>query len=207
MRRVPVVSALCLSLTITIVAGSGPASAATEDNAFAIRGIGGTTCERYVEVKNSDRALYFMYLGWLDGFLTASNKFLRETYDLAPWQSTELLAAAIEAHCKDNPESQVISVVNAMSDEMLATRLVENSAIVAGEVDGTQFRIYEAILRRMQDRLKEDGYYQGSANGTFDRQTRVAIERFQQERGIPITGLPDHLTLFHVLSEEPVETP
>ncbi|MGQ9896010.1 MAG: peptidoglycan-binding protein [Acidobacteriota bacterium] len=50
------------------------------------------------------------------------------------------------------------------------------------------------IVRRAQTELRRERLYFGNITGRLDAETRDAIERFQQERGLPITGRLDRET-------------
>lgn len=191
--------ALAVAAAVGLPLASG-AHAATDDLQFAAKGIGASTCERFLEVKANDRALYYMYLGWIDGYITASNKYIEDTFDLATWQSTELFATAIETQCKNKPDLQVAAIVDSLTGQLVPGRLTEPSEVVSGEVGDTQFRIYAEVLRRMQRTLANEGFYEGTPDGAYGPATRLAVERFQQEKGIPVTGLPDNLTMFHLFA-------
>lgn len=47
---------------------------------------------------------------------------------------------------------------------------------------------YDTHMYEIQSRLKELGYYNGAINGSYDDATVVAIKRFQEDRGIYVTG-------------------
>ena len=193
--------ALALAAAIGLPLAGGT-RAATDDMQFAAKGIGASTCQRFLEVKANDRALYYMYLGWIDGYITASNKYIDDTFDLATWQSTELFATAIETQCEKSPDREVAAIVDALTGQLMPGRLTEPSEVVSGEVGDTKFRIYAEVLRRMQRTLAGEGFYEGAPDGAYGPGTRLAVERFQQERGIPVTGLPDNLTMFHLFADE-----
>ncbi|MBL28903.1 MAG: hypothetical protein CMM50_15280 [Rhodospirillaceae bacterium] len=193
--------ALALAAAFGLPLATG-AQAATDNMDFAVKGIGASTCQRYLDVKANDRALYFMYLGWIDGYITASNKYLDDTFDLTTWQSTELFATAIETQCKKNADQQVAAVIDALTGQLMPGRLTQPSEVVEAEVEDTKFRIYAEVLRRMQRKLAQEGFYDGAPDGAYGPGTRLAVERFQQENGIPVTGLPDNLTMFRLLANE-----
>jgi hypothetical protein len=51
-----------------------------------------------------------------------------------------------------------------------------------------------ALVQLVQNRLKSAGYYTGTVHGKFDRNTELAVIRFQKTEGLPVTGqiqLPD----------------
>ena len=43
-------------------------------------------------------------------------------------------------------------------------------------------------VRNVQRALAEDGYYVGDTRGNFCYETRVAVRRYQRDKGLPITG-------------------
>lgn len=45
-----------------------------------------------------------------------------------------------------------------------------------------------ALVQLVQNRLKAAGYYSGTEHGKFDRQTELAVNRFQKKEGLPVTG-------------------
>jgi uncharacterized protein len=48
----------------------------------------------------------------------------------------------------------------------------------------------KALIREVQDRLARLGYVPGDADGLMGRKTRNAIEAFQRDQGLPVTGKP-----------------
>jgi len=57
---------------------------------------------------------------------------------------------------------------------------------------------YEAIgpdVVRLQVKLRKLGYLEGRADGFFNRDTELAVKRFQHDRGLKATGTADQKTL------------
>ncbi len=52
-----------------------------------------------------------------------------------------------------------------------------------------------ADIRRLQERLRQGGHYQGPVDGIIGRQTRIALGRFQLASGFPVTCDLDARTL------------
>ena len=50
-------------------------------------------------------------------------------------------------------------------------------------------------MKLVQQRLQEKGYNPGTLNGTAHDTTRAAIRKFQQDQGIPVTGMVDERTV------------
>jgi len=59
---------------------------------------------------------------------------------------------------------------------------------------GSRGREVEAI----QQTLKDWGLFYGEVTGYYGTQTEAAVRRFQQNRGIPVTGIADAATLKHL---------
>jgi hypothetical protein len=190
--------ALLLFLAATLI--SLEARAADSGGQFAVKGIGGRTCEGFVTAKSESSDAYWMFLGWLDGYMTGINQYAPETYDITPWQSRNLLAALFEKFCARNPGANFFAVANKMTVELRDDRLRESSAPVVAKVGERTVGIYREILRRVQVLLKEGGHYKGEVDGLFGPNTRHALESYQKQVGLTVTGLPDQATLFKLLS-------
>ena len=52
-----------------------------------------------------------------------------------------------------------------------------------------------AIVRKVQRALEEDGYYVGVNTGEFCFETRAAVRRYRRDHGLPIVGKIDELFL------------
>lgn len=50
-------------------------------------------------------------------------------------------------------------------------------------------------MERIQQRLKNWGYYEYGITGTYDYMTQAAVERFQYSYGLPVNGIIDHNTM------------
>jgi len=99
------------------------ARAADSGGQFAVKGIGGNTCEGFITAKSESSDAYWMFLGWLDGYMTGINQYSPETYDITPWQSQNLLAALFKKFCAKNPGANFFAVANKMVVELRDDRL------------------------------------------------------------------------------------
>lgn len=57
----------------------------------------------------------------------------------------------------------------------------------------------------MQNRLKELGYFQAEPTGTFDFQTEIAVQEFQQKNGFEADGIADVQTIMRMYSDEAIK--
>jgi N-acetylmuramoyl-L-alanine amidase len=65
-------------------------------------------------------------------------------------------------------------------------------------------------VKRLQQRLKEFGFYEGEINGEFDEATEAAVKKFQKDEGLVADGIVALMTLHElglqdVLESEPDE--
>ncbi len=189
---------LSLGITLVVLSCTG-ARAADGEGRFAVEGVGLADCQRFVEERQKRSNLYFMFGGWLDGYLSAVNEALPETFDVTPWQSTDLLAAMIESHCADHPDDNFAGVARALARRLAQERLREASPVEEVTVGDATVPIYRATLRQAQRELKAGGHYDGALDGRYGPMTRGALEAYHRAEGLQVTGLPDQHTLIRLL--------
>ncbi len=189
---------IALSLGIGIVYSHLDASFAAENGAFAIKYPGNRSCSEFVEANRESGAENALFLGWLNGYLTGFNRYKEETVDIAPWQGLRLLAGLLLNYCQENPSRSFLVAVDAMAAALFPNRLKANSELVTIEGEETTLQLYRAILMRVQQSLTELGYYGRQIDGHFDEATKSALRAYQQDKAVPVTGLPDQETLYQL---------
>jgi hypothetical protein len=176
-------------------------SAVAEDSSgrFAVKGAGTLPCKVFTAEREKKSNGYFLIGGWLEGYLSAHNRYVDDTFDITSFESTELLLAVIGDHCVKHPEDRLYPVVNAMVTKLAEDRLRTSSERVR-VVDGPRATVlYEATLRRIQEALAARKLYEGEADGTFSETTKSALAAFQKEIQVEATGFPDQATLWRLL--------
>lgn len=194
------------ALVFTGVVGSGWAAAADNSGNFAVRGAGLVTCELYQRERQAQSAAYLVTAAWVDGYITATNQHMADTYDVASFESTELLAEVLAAHCADHPQDRVFPVVNNLLEKLYQDRLRKRSHKQAVTADGRSVELYEETIRRVQRALAQRNFYQGPVSGRFNQDTRAAVQAFQRSVNFRDTGFPDQVTLWRLLRQEPRAT-
>lgn len=53
----------------------------------------------------------------------------------------------------------------------------------------------DSVLAKVQSKLAALGYYKGGIDGTFGPQTSAAVQQYQADNGIPVTGRLDNQTM------------
>ena len=169
--------------------------AADENNQFAIKGIGLSNCESFVEARKTQSPQYFQFGGWMNGYLSATNRYEKNTFDLVSWQSTGMLATSLATFCERNPEVQFVRAVALLVNTLGQDRLQSQSELIEAKVGETSVFIYRTTLQRAQERLAELRQLEGAPSGEFDAATQQALQRFQEEAALEVSGLPDQTTL------------
>ncbi len=185
----------------------GVAQAADEQGRFGIKGVGGVHCESYLKSFDAKDSRYVMYLGWFGGYITATNQYLSKTFDLMPWQSMELVSMAVANVCRQDPKASVLLAIQRVLQGIYPLRLEQASPMVEVKGEKVTLRLYQEVLRRTQEQLKGLGFYKGSPDGKFGPGTKKALEAFQKDRGLAVTGLPDQATLLALMSTPPKQQP
>jgi hypothetical protein len=188
-------AASCLLLAM------GAASAADSNSQFALKGAGFLPCQVFVQEREKQTNIYYMIGGWVEGYLSAHNRYAEDTYDIASFETLELLLSVLHNHCQSNPNDRLYTVVNSMVQQLHPDRIVAESPRV--EVAEGEFtaRLYRETIRRMQEKLAALGLYKGPVDGIYTDATRAAIIAFQSDLEFETTGFPDQTTLWRLFRD------
>jgi len=189
----------CLLTALLAACLLAPALAADREGHFMVKGGGRASCQTFLEAQQTRNQEFVSLAGWLDGYLTGLNQSEADTYDLAPWQGTELLLAAISGQCRRDPSQTFHAAAFRVVESLRAARLIERSELVSATVGGQSVVLYREVVRRIQQRLKLRGLYAAEPAGDYDSATIEAMKAFQAEKGLPVTGLPDQVSLANLL--------
>lgn len=175
------------------------AQAADSEGRFMVKGGGRATCAQFLAAQQTQNNEFVSLAGWVDGYLSGLNQSEPGTFDIAPWQGVELLLAAIAGHCREHPEHSFHQAAFRMTEGLRPGRLIDRSELIEARVEDKSVVLYRATVQRIQERLKLRGLYNGAINQEYDAATIEAVKAFQTERKLPVTGLPDQLTLANLL--------
>lgn len=165
---------------------------------FAIKGYGLRTCSEFLQARQAQSPEYLRFGGWLNGYLTASNRYEPRTFDLASWQDTPIMASWLAEYCDGHGQLPFMEAVGALVNRLGEDRLQDFSKPVELPQPMSSV-LYEATLRRAQARLVELGYLEGAISGEFDPETSAALQAYQRAEDLKPTGLPDQSTLAKLL--------
>ena len=187
--------ALASVLTVSSV------SAADTKGQFAIKGVGNATCRQYLVETGKSSPNSFLFAGWLNGYLTAQNQHLKDTFDITSWETINTLANFLGTYCQNNPDRSFYLAVTTMLSALYDQRIPAFSKVVTIGKGRQKIRVYEEVLKRAQNKLVELGYLKGKADGHFGPVTTEAFLAYQKKLKLEETGIPDQITLFKLLRE------
>ncbi len=175
---------------------------ASQNGEFSLKGLGYNSCKEFNSARDLRSNDYYQFIGWLEGYLSAYNRFTPDTINIAPWQSTELLANLLEIHCMENPNTPYSVAIDRMIAELVPSRLHKSNEFLTVESSGHKVLIYRDILKAIQNVLKERGFYDGKIDGLYSERTKSAVESYQESAKIKKTGVPDQVTLYYLLMKK-----
>jgi len=190
------------SLVIVFLLWAGVSAGDDKNGSYAIRGAGLIDCQTYLVEKERQSQAYIMMGGWIDGYLTGINQLSDDTYDITPYQSTEIIAKIVETHCQNNSEHRLFTVVSSIAAQLHDDRISMSSELITINVDDKSARLYRETIRRMQSRLVSIGFYDDVVAGEFNAATLEAIKAYQKSIGYEATGFPDQATLWKLFAEK-----
>ena len=190
------------ALSAALLLGSPTLQALGQNGRYAIKGAGSQSCESYTHARQADSPQVYMYIGWFQGWLSNENRHATETFDLASWQHTATLMAALDQYCRRNPKSLFVSASEVLIKAMRPSRLQKDSRLIAAKTEGRSLAVYSEVLRRLQLRLRDQGLLKTRISGRFDEATSEAITSYQLQEAIPINGLPDQIVLQMLVHDE-----
>jgi putative peptidoglycan binding protein len=190
-----VVSTFCLACLLN----TQEAITADAHGQFGIRGAGLISCKIYENERKARADVYLMTAAWIDGYITATNENLADTYDIMSFETTELLTEVLDKHCKKNPKDIVFTVLKALLVKLHDDRLrnySKKTEIVVGE---RTISLYVDTLKRVQQRLTSAGFYSGKIDADYGEKMIRAMKSYQTSIGFNPTGFPDQATLWRLL--------
>lgn len=182
-----------LFLQLTVVAS---ANGSDENGKFAVKGIGVLTCNEFLDAKDNKQSSYLQFGGWIEGYISASNKALPSSYDVAPWHTTETIATIVYTACKKAPEANFAGVVDAIVSRLSISPLKKQSQSITLSHGKYSLSLPEAILTQVKQRLIKLNFMNNDAS---EEELKAALANYQKSKGLTVTSLPDQYTLWNLL--------
>mgnify|MGYP000933054623 CR=1 FL=1 len=196
--------ALAASLIASFVAVHASAQAATASGAFAVRGLGAQACKDITAVAASGKADDLVQLSgaWIAGYVSQFNRINPNVYEAMPIVDNVVLGKLAINICRANPDTLFEAVASSLITSFSRGALSEDSAIVEIKSDKSSSAfVRRAVFRLVQHELIKEGFLPaGSADGDYGPASRAALSKYQEARGITMTGIPDPQTLIHLFA-------
>ena len=177
-----------------------PALAANKSGQFAVEGVGAANCATYLSSRTEKSARFERLIGFVEGYLTAANRYEPSTFDLSPWHNSTGFALILDNYCKAHPKDALVIAAERMVVSFMPLRLAEFSPLLEVGDSNKKTHVYEQILKRAQGALQRRGLYTGAQDGRFSPALRTALLSFQRSAKLAETGLPDNATLWTLLN-------
>ncbi|MDF2178071.1 hypothetical protein P2G88_07375 [Aliiglaciecola sp. CAU 1673] len=152
------------------------AQAKDDDGAFALKGIGTATCNRYIDAAANEKPELLQIAGYVTGYISAYNELSEDTFDLLPWQQMDTLMLLMLQQCRQNPQLTIGMAVSQLARYFSATKLAQQSAMQEITSGGSTFYLYPQVLEQLTKALRERGYASGDLVAD--------LNRFKQENQI-----------------------
>lgn len=176
------------------------AHASTKDGQFAVEDGGRVMCATFTKASAQKSESYHRYVGFVEGYLTAANRYEPNTFDLTPWHTPAALALILASHCKKYPKENLAMAAQRLVISMAPVRLASFSKLLEVGEANKKTVVYATILKRAQSELARKGLYRGELNGEFTPGFRAALTQFQTLAKLDPTGIPDTATLWVLLN-------
>lgn len=191
---------LNMGLVALALLASVPAAANTAAGDFAVEGVGGATCKQFTAAQKAKGEIFQRMMGFVDGYLTAANRYEPNTFDLAAWHSDVALSLILGAHCAKFPAESLSTSLQRLVIGLKPMRVAEKAELVAIENGGKTAKVYPPIVRRAQQALKAKGLYAGPDDSRYSPALKAALLKFQANSKLEQTGIPDVATLWTLLN-------
>lgn len=179
---------------------SNPLSAANDDGQYAVRGVGSTTCNAFLQQVSDEGELPLRYVAWVSGYLSALNRLESSTFDVSYIHENDDILALAGRLCASEEELLLETALARLVTFMSNSRLTRESDLVRLQSGENQAVVRRETYDRFLGVLVEQGFLQTAKE--FDEDVRDAIMAFQTEKGLQETGLPDTNTLVLALAPE-----
>jgi hypothetical protein len=190
-----------IALVCLVLAGQA-ARAATPDGQYAIRGAALLPCSAFMRERATGSTVYQTMAAWVDGYISGINQQAPGMFDVASFETTELIAALLSEHCSKNPDDPLYAVVALLVNRMAQNALDEVSQKVEVRIGERNTLLYKTTIRRMQQQLGHLGLFNSDEDGQFGAALREAIAAYQRSIDLNPTGFPDQLTLWRLFKPE-----
>ncbi len=183
------------------IATAPAASAADADGNYAVRGLGGQSCERFTQAAEAEQGNAGLFVHWMAGYMTGLNRSQEETFDVSPILDNNAMGQLLLNVCADNPDVAVETATARLLNTLAPARVRQASEVMQAEAGERRVAVRRSTLAAVQQELQRLGHYGGGIDGIYGSGSRNALEAYQESEGLTVTGLPDPATLVRLLAQ------
>ena len=175
------------ALGASLLLAASPATSKDLNDQYVVEGVGQIKCDAFANFDAQSSKEIGAISAWLDGFLSAHNRLLDDTFDLTSWQTNQLSLTLLRQFCVANPDATVERSAAALVNYYGQDRVTQREEAVSVS-NGTQtVLVYASVLERIKTKLADQGYNNDDVT--------EALKAFQQKNDLVQSGLPDQQTL------------
>lgn len=178
----------------------GSTSAGTLAGQFAVEDAGRISCAAYTKARAANGGDQARMVGFVEGYLTAANRYEANTFDLTPWHNHNAFALILDQHCRKSPSDSLVMATQKLVEAMKPQRLSNFSKLVEIKDGKDRTIVYQSVLERAQAELVRKNLYKGAADGRYTPEFKLALQNFQKSAKLPPSGMPDPATLWALLN-------
>src|SRR3546814_21201959 len=89
-----------LAICVGLLGWASAARAGTQSGVFAVEEAGRALCPVFVKARAEKSEAYARYVGFIEGYLTAANRYEPNTFELTPWHNANAFALILSKHCQ-----------------------------------------------------------------------------------------------------------
>ena len=171
---------------------------------FAVRGIGGQTCNIWTTITAStDEAArrdgILAFQAWIAGYLTATNRLKTDAFDAVPFLDMINILAITMNECKAQPDELVENTLARVVAAFDKAKVTAESPIVMVPDAGAQKPYRQATIQLAQQKLVDLGYLDSQPDGVLGPMTTEALILYQTQNGLTSNGELSVDTMFKLL--------
>ena len=196
--------ALLAALAVTLLLAAS-ASAGDRLGSYVVRGVGIKSCAEFLKAEQTSTEAVQPYVSWIDGYLSAANRLQDDTADASPLIESGFVAILVRNLCRGDQSLRVETALGRLMRFFEPYRIRTVSPVVEVPADPVTLKVYEETLRWAQETLVRENLFDGEVDGQYTDSMRQALASYQEQRGLPVNGLPDAQTLLALFREFPAE--
>ncbi len=165
------------------------------------RGLDNRACKDYVAALDKGLDPVHKYLVWMEGYLTAANRLMPETFDALPVVAIGPTASIIYGTCKMAPDKMLEGVVDMVLAAYRPYRVQRSSQLIEVAIGDVYAPIRQETMVLIQRELLAQNLYKGSTDGQFSPALRLALLEYQEQKKITKSGAPDAATILNLIKD------